>query len=58
MKEITDKMDFIKSKLLYSAEDDVKGMRKQAMKTIQYLQKAHLIRTIIQNIQKTLKIQQ
>lgn len=53
MKEIIEKLDFIKIKRFCSIKDTVKRMRKQAFEE----DMTYLIRTIIENIHRTLKIQ-
>ena len=59
MKEIIDKLDFIKIKDFCSAEDTVKRMRRQATDWEKYLQEIYLIkRTVTQNVKRTLKAQQ
>ena len=59
MKEIIDKLDFIKIRNFCSAKDNVKRMRRQATDQEKYLQKTHLIKGLLPKIlKKSLKTQQ
>ena len=54
-----DKLDFItKIKHLCSVKDSIKRIERQATGQGKYLQKAYLIRTAIQNLQRILKTHQ
>lgn len=58
MNEIIDTLYFIKMKTFYSAKDNVKEWEDKPQTGRKYLQKTRLIKTVIQNIQRTLKTQQ
>ena len=53
-----DKLDFTKIKHLCSVKDSIKRIERQATGQGKYLQKAYLIRTAIQNLQRILKTHQ
>lgn len=57
MKEITDKLDFIKIKNLCSPKDNVKEMRRQGTYRETRFEKTHLNRIVNSNTQK-FRIQQ
>lgn len=53
-----DKLDFTKIKNLCSVKDSIKKIERQATGQGNYLQKACLIRTVIQTLQRILKTHQ
>ena len=57
MKEIIDKMDFIKIQIFYSVKGNVPEMRREATDWENICKRHIRQRTIIQNIARTLKIQ-
>ena len=58
MKEIIDKLDFIKIKNFCSARDNVKRMKRQATAWKKIFAKDTSDKTLIQSIQGTIKTQQ
>lgn len=56
MKEIMDKVVFIKIKNFYSVKDNVKRMRKEVTDWEKYLQKTHLIKDLSKTYKEHLKV--